>query len=222
MKLLPSRRNLCTPCNYAPCHVTSFEATYVRCVCVLPPALLHNDRDLLHATAVTQGWDRYQNKSQHIKQTHSWPWRTKFAPHSCWDSNLWPFDHESSALTTELFPLSMLSYPRFWVTRLFELQITFRNINDVPALDMNWVQKKYNARGLSPKSMVHCGPANIKHNFTLAVGSFTWVSQWCSGQMLSLADGVLQQQGQILCCKVCNWCLLFSCWCLCLCWFLLF
>ena len=102
MKLLPSRRNLCTPCNYAPCHVTSFEATYVRCVCVLPPALLHNDRDLLHATAVTQGWDRYQNKSQHIKQTHSWPWRTKFAPHSCWDSNLWPFDHESSALTTEL------------------------------------------------------------------------------------------------------------------------
>ena len=28
-----------------------------------------NDRDLLHATALTQGWNGYQNKSQHKKMT---------------------------------------------------------------------------------------------------------------------------------------------------------
>ena len=107
IKLLPSQCLLCTPYNYAPCHITSFEATYVRCVCVLPPALLNNDRDLLRATAITQGWDRDQNKSQHINQTQSWTCRRKFAPHSCWDSNPWPFDHASSALTTEPSLLSV-------------------------------------------------------------------------------------------------------------------
>ena len=30
--------------------------------------------------------------------TESWPWRRKV---SCWDLNLWPFDLESGALTTE-------------------------------------------------------------------------------------------------------------------------
>ena len=33
--------------------------------------------------------------------TESWPWRRKFSHHSCPDSNPWPFNHESSALTTE-------------------------------------------------------------------------------------------------------------------------
>ena len=28
-----------------------------------------NDRDLLHATAVTRGWNKYRNKSQHRKST---------------------------------------------------------------------------------------------------------------------------------------------------------
>ena len=38
--------------------------------CNLPPALLaQNARDLLRATAVTQGWNRYRNKSQHRKLT---------------------------------------------------------------------------------------------------------------------------------------------------------
>ena len=34
VKLLPSRRVLCTPYNRAPCHITSCKATHVRCICV--------------------------------------------------------------------------------------------------------------------------------------------------------------------------------------------
>ena len=37
--------------------------------CNLPPALWQNDQDLLCATAVTRGWNGYQNKSQHRKST---------------------------------------------------------------------------------------------------------------------------------------------------------
>ena len=54
-----------------------------------------NDRDLLRATAITRGWNGYRNKSQHRKLSLG----------SCRDSNPGPFDHESDALTTELFPL---------------------------------------------------------------------------------------------------------------------
>ena len=59
-------------------------------------------RDLLHATAVTRGWNGYRNKSQHRK---SIPWRRKFSRRSCRDSNPRPFSHESGALTTELSPV---------------------------------------------------------------------------------------------------------------------
>ena len=39
MKLLPSRRILCTPYNHTPCHVTSCKTTKVRCLSVqLEPA----------------------------------------------------------------------------------------------------------------------------------------------------------------------------------------
>ena len=79
-----------------------------------------NDRDILHAIAVTWGWNGYRNKSQHRKHTPSipfrrprcrkpvlgvWPWRRKFSHRSCRDSNPRPFDHESGALTTKLSPL---------------------------------------------------------------------------------------------------------------------
>ena len=37
--------------------------------------------------------------------TECWPWRRKFSHCSCWDLNLWPFDHEFDVLTTELSPL---------------------------------------------------------------------------------------------------------------------
>ena len=57
--------------NHAPCH---FMQSYIRKVyaCLAVTCHLHfwqNDRDLLCATAVTRGWNRYWNKSQHRKST---------------------------------------------------------------------------------------------------------------------------------------------------------
>ena len=48
----------------------------------------------LAVTAVTWGWNGVS--------TESWPWRRKFSCRSRRDSNPQPFNHESSALTTEL------------------------------------------------------------------------------------------------------------------------
>ena len=103
MKLLPSRRVLCTPYNHAPCH---FMQSHIRKVhaCLAVTCHLHfwrNDRGLLRATAVTRGWNGYRNMSQHRKL----PWRRKFSRRSCRDLNPRPFDHEPGALTTELFPV---------------------------------------------------------------------------------------------------------------------
>ena len=69
MKLLPSRRVLCTPDNHAPCH---FMQSHIRKVyaCLAVTCHLHfwqNDRGLLRATAVTREWNGYRNKSQHRK-----------------------------------------------------------------------------------------------------------------------------------------------------------
>ena len=71
MKLLPSRRVLCTPYNHAPCH---FMQSHIRKVhaCLAATCHLHfwqNDRGLLRATAVTRRWNGYRNKSQHRKLT---------------------------------------------------------------------------------------------------------------------------------------------------------
>ena len=71
MKLLPSRHILCTPYNHAPCHFMQSRIRNVH-ACLAVICHLHfwqNDRDLLHAAAVTQGWNGYQNKSQHRKLT---------------------------------------------------------------------------------------------------------------------------------------------------------
>ena len=54
-------------------HVTSCKATYVRCkACLAVTCHLcfwWNDRGILRATAVTQGWNGHRNKSQHRKLT---------------------------------------------------------------------------------------------------------------------------------------------------------
>ena len=82
MKLLPSWYILCTPNNHAPFH---FMQSYIHKVHVCLAVTCHphfwqNDWDLLHATAITQGWNG------------NW--------------NLRPFNHESGTLTTELYPCS--------------------------------------------------------------------------------------------------------------------
>ena len=71
MELLPSRRVLCTPYNHAPCHFMQSHIRQVHACLAVTCHLrfLRNDRDLLRATAVTRGWNRYRNKSQHKKLT---------------------------------------------------------------------------------------------------------------------------------------------------------
>ena len=71
MKLLPSRRVLCTPYNHAPCH---FMQSHIRKVhaCLAVTCHLHfwqNGRGLLRATVVTRGWNGYPHMSQHRKST---------------------------------------------------------------------------------------------------------------------------------------------------------
>ena len=68
-----SAKVLCTPYNHAPCY---FMQSHIRKVyaCLAVTCHLHflqNNRDLLvlHATAVTRGWNGYWNKSQYRKST---------------------------------------------------------------------------------------------------------------------------------------------------------
>ena len=63
MKLLPSRRVLCTPYNHALhwCKTIHIRGCHLN--------FWQNDRDLLRATAVTRWWNGYRNKSQHRKVT---------------------------------------------------------------------------------------------------------------------------------------------------------
>ena len=60
---------LCTPYSHAPGYSANlFEATYVGCMCVT--CHMHfwqNDRDLLRATAVTRGCNKYRHENKHGK-----------------------------------------------------------------------------------------------------------------------------------------------------------
>ena len=105
MKLLPSRRVLCTPYDHALCHFMQSHLRKVHTYLAVTyhPHLWQNDRGLLRATVVTRGWNGYRNKSQHRKLTR----RRKLFRRR--DSNPRPFDHESGAPTTELSPLPTLS-----------------------------------------------------------------------------------------------------------------
>ena len=50
-----------------------------------------NDKGLLRATVVTQGWNGHQIRDS----TQNWLWRRNFSRRSCLDSNPQSFDHES-------------------------------------------------------------------------------------------------------------------------------
>ena len=113
VKLQPSRRVLCTPYNHAPCHFMQSHIRKVRaCLSVTCRLYLwQNDRDLLHDTAVTRGWNGYRNKSQHRKLAPE----KKILPPPLQRFDPRPFSHESDALTTELSPL-----PRMGFTELID------------------------------------------------------------------------------------------------------
>ena len=111
VKLLLSRRVLCTPYNHALCQFLQSHICKVH-ACLTVTCHLHfgqNDRDLLHATVVTQGRNRYRNKSQHRKSTLE---KNILLP-LLRESIPWPFNHESSALTTELSLLPWVRWVRF-------------------------------------------------------------------------------------------------------------
>ena len=66
-----SAQVLWTPYNHAPCHFMQSHIHKVY-VCLAVTCHLHfwqNDRDLLRATALTCGWNRYWNKSQQRQST---------------------------------------------------------------------------------------------------------------------------------------------------------
>ena len=66
-----SAQVLCTPYNHAQCHFMQSHMHKVY-VCLAVTCHLHfwqNGWDLLRATAVTRGWNRYWNKSQHRRLT---------------------------------------------------------------------------------------------------------------------------------------------------------
>ena len=93
VKLQPSRRKSCvhhTTCHFMQSHIRGtlwtrkvlcgsflcaiYKILFIRKVyaCLAVTCHLHfwqNDRDLLHASAVTRGWNGYWNKSQHKKST---------------------------------------------------------------------------------------------------------------------------------------------------------
>ena len=69
VKLLLSQHVLCTSYNHAPCYFMQSHILKVH-TCFAVTCHLHfwqNDWNLLCATVVTQGWNKYQNKSQHRK-----------------------------------------------------------------------------------------------------------------------------------------------------------
>ena len=102
-----SAQVLCTPYNHAPCH---FMQSHIRKVyaCLAVTCHLHfwqNDRDLLHATAVTRGWNGYRNKSQHRKSTLE----KKILPPLLQRFELGTFPTQARPFTTELSPLPNIS-----------------------------------------------------------------------------------------------------------------
>ena len=68
MKLLPSRRVLCTPYNHAPWHFMQSHIRKVHAYLAVTchPHFWQNDRDFLRATAVTRGWNGYRESAQKV------------------------------------------------------------------------------------------------------------------------------------------------------------
>ena len=79
VKLLPSRRTFCV--NHTTKHISRhFMESRIRRMhsCLAETCHLHfwqTDRDILRATAVTRGWNKYQNKSRHRKHTPNIVWK---------------------------------------------------------------------------------------------------------------------------------------------------
>ena len=81
--------------------------------------LWQNDRDLLGATAVIRGCNGFRYPGvERIGQHKKLTLEKKILPPLLRGSNPGPFDHESDALTTELFPLPSLMLMLKFVSRV--------------------------------------------------------------------------------------------------------
>ena len=78
--------------------LTSFGQVYVCLGVTCHLYFWQNDRGLLHATAVTWGWNEHRIRVS----TQSWLWRRTFSCCCCQDSNMQPFTHKSGARTNKL------------------------------------------------------------------------------------------------------------------------
>ena len=94
------------PCTMLQCHFIQSHIVYAYLAVTCHLHFWQNDRDLLHATAVTRGWNGYRNKSQHRKLTlekktlppplqgfepatfQSWVWRSNY-----WATLLYQMNH---------------------------------------------------------------------------------------------------------------------------------
>ena len=96
MKLLPSQRKFCVHHSTMHQFIVSLylkpQRMHVCLVLTRHQHLWQNDCNLLCAIAVTCGGG---TDTEIRFSTKCWPWRRKF---SCWDLNLRPFDHKSTAL----------------------------------------------------------------------------------------------------------------------------
>ena len=99
VKLLPSRRTFCV--NHTTKHISRhFMESRIRRMhsCLAETCHLHfwqTDRDILRATAVTRGWNKYQNKSRHRKHTPNIAW--KDVVNQCLEfcTESWPWEENS-------------------------------------------------------------------------------------------------------------------------------
>ena len=123
------------PCTSLQCHFLRSHTRRVH-VCLAVTRHLHfwqNDRDLLHSTAVTQGWTDTEIRVS----TESRPRRRKFSRHnSCRESNPRPFDYESGALP--------LKYPRSpLVTHFVHSDLTPNILHSVTCILMCILNHRY-------------------------------------------------------------------------------
>ena len=85
--------------------VSPLQLHWVKGVCMFrcnqPPALLAECPGSFMCNCSNMGAEQTPNKVS----TQIWLWKRKFSCHSCLDSNLQPFDHESSTLTNKLSQL---------------------------------------------------------------------------------------------------------------------
>ena len=142
---------------------------------------------LLHATAVTRGWNRHLRRVS----TEILLWRRKFSLCCCQDSNLQPFDHEPCTLPSELSAPLLKEYSRcqsvfcFYSLLLSLLQPMWMQVKQQQQKVFLSLQYLFAAFSISPESHLNnCKvwtsqePEGWKHFFVLNHSFIEQRSSW--------------------------------------------